>query len=92
MMSRVTKKRLASRYLRGSVSPRQTALIGGKATESQLAAIITTLVVLAITGRLQFAAEIGLIDTLIKLVICFVHERTWNKIDYGRLRAPDYEV
>jgi uncharacterized membrane protein len=57
-----------------------------------VAAIITTLVVLAMTGRLEFAAKIGLIDTLIKLVIYFVHERTWNKIDYGRLRAPDYEV
>jgi uncharacterized membrane protein len=57
-----------------------------------VAAIITTLVVLAMTGRLEFAAKIGLIDTLVKLVIYFFHERTWNKIDYGRLRAPDYEV
>jgi uncharacterized membrane protein len=57
-----------------------------------LAAVITTLVVLTITGRLQFAAKIGLIDTLVKLLVYFFHERLWNKIDYGRLRAPDYEV
>jgi uncharacterized membrane protein len=57
-----------------------------------LAAIITTLVVLSITKRLQFAAEIGLIDTLVKLFIYFLHERAWNKIGYGRLPAPDYEV
>jgi uncharacterized membrane protein len=57
-----------------------------------LAAIITTLVVLSITHRLQFAAEIGLIDTLVKLLVYFFHERVWNRIDYGRHRAPDYEV
>jgi uncharacterized membrane protein len=57
-----------------------------------LAGVITTLVVLAITGRLQFAAEVGLIDTLVKLLVYFFHERVWNKINYGRLRAPDYEV
>ena len=32
------------------------------------------------------------IDTLVKLLIYFVHERVWNKIDYGRVSAPDYEV
>lgn len=57
-----------------------------------LAAIITTLVVLAMTGRLEFAAKIGLIDTCVKLLIYFVHERVWNKINYGRVRAPDYQV
>ncbi len=57
-----------------------------------LAGIITTLVVLTITGRLQFAAEVGTIDTLVKLLVYFFHERAWNKIDYGRLKAPDYEV
>lgn len=57
-----------------------------------LAGIITTLVVLSITGRLQFAAEVGLIDTLVKLLVYFFHERAWNRINYGRLRAPDYEV
>ena len=57
-----------------------------------LAAIITGCVVFAMTGKLRFAAEIGLIDTLVKLLIYFLHERAWNKIDYGRIVAPDYEV
>jgi uncharacterized membrane protein len=57
-----------------------------------LAGIITTLVVLAITGRLQFAAEVGTIDTLVKLLVYFFHERAWNRINYGRLQTPDYEV
>jgi uncharacterized membrane protein len=57
-----------------------------------LAAIITTLVALALTGEMAFAAKIGLIDTSVKLLIYFLHERIWNKINYGRVKAPDYEV
>jgi uncharacterized membrane protein len=56
------------------------------------AAIITTCVALAMTGQLEFAAKIGLIDTAVKLLIYFLHERVWNKIDYGRVSTPDYEV
>jgi uncharacterized membrane protein len=57
-----------------------------------LAAIITACVALAMTGQLEFAAKIGLIDTSVKLLIYFFHERIWNKINYGRVPAPDYEV
>ncbi len=57
-----------------------------------LAGLITACVALAMTGELKFAAQIGLIDTLVKLLIYFVHERVWNKIGYGRVVAPDYEV
>jgi uncharacterized membrane protein len=57
-----------------------------------LAAIITGCVALAMTGQLEFAAKIGLIDTTVKLAIYFFHERVWNKINYGRVSTPDYEV
>lgn len=57
-----------------------------------LATIITTVVAFVLTGKLHFALEIGLVDTGIKLVIYFAHERLWNKVSYGRIEAPDYEV
>jgi uncharacterized membrane protein len=57
-----------------------------------LAAIITGCVALAMTGQIGFAAKIGLIDTAVKLLIYFFHERVWNKINYGRVSTPDYEV
>jgi uncharacterized membrane protein len=57
-----------------------------------LAAIITATVVFGMTHQLRFAAEIGAIDTLTKLLIYFLHERAWNKIDYGRVKTPDYQV
>jgi uncharacterized membrane protein len=57
-----------------------------------LAAIITGTVALVMTHQLEFAAKIGLIDTSVKLLIYFFHERAWNKLNYGRVAAPDYEV
>jgi len=57
-----------------------------------LAAIITACVALVMTKQLEFAAKIGLIDTTVKLLIYFLHERIWNKINYGRVSTPDYEV
>jgi uncharacterized membrane protein len=57
-----------------------------------LAAIITGCVALAMTHELGFAAKIGIIDTTVKLLIYFLHERVWNKVNFGRVPAPDYEV
>lgn len=57
-----------------------------------LAAFITTGVALAMTHQLDFAAKIGIIDTSVKLLIYFVHERLWNRVGFGRVPAPDYEV
>jgi adenylylsulfate kinase len=57
-----------------------------------VAALITGCVALAMTRQLEFAAKIGLIDTTVKILLYFFHERIWNKIDYGRVSTPDYEV
>jgi uncharacterized membrane protein len=56
------------------------------------AAFITGAIALAMTHQLEFAAKIGAIDTTVKLLIYFLHERVWNKINFGRVPAPDYEV
>ncbi|HVV52291.1 MAG TPA: DUF2061 domain-containing protein [Polyangia bacterium] len=58
-----------------------------------LAALITSCVVYVLTGKGDFAAKVGLVDTGVKLLIYFLHERAWDRISYGRVPpAPDYEV
>lgn len=57
-----------------------------------LAVIITTTVVYLITGEIEFAVEIGAIDTCAKLLIYFGHERIWQRIPYGKIDAPDYQI
>lgn len=58
-----------------------------------IATLITTLLVYLFTGEAEFAATVGLSDTLIKLAIYFAHERLWNRLPYGRQkREPEYMI
>ena len=58
-----------------------------------LATLITGCIVFLLTGRGEFAAKVGLADTLIKFAIYFAHERVWNRIPYGRERKePEYSI
>ena len=47
------------------------------------ATMITFFVALIITGETDFAIKIGLMDTTIKFVAYFTHERVWVRIPYG---------
>lgn len=57
------------------------------------ATFITTLVAYLITGEVAFAVEIGLLDTSIKFLAYFIHERAWLRINYGQVpKPPDYNI
>ena len=56
------------------------------------ALIITSSVVWIVTGKVELAASIGAIDTLIKLGAYYAHERCWLKVHFGRIHPPDYEI
>lgn len=58
-----------------------------------LATLITTSIAFALTGQGEFAAKIGVADTLVKFFIYFGHERLWNRINYGRdENQPEYYI
>ncbi len=58
-----------------------------------LATLITTGLVYLLTGKGEFAATVGLADTLIKFAIYIAHERVWNRISYGRHKdEPEYII
>ncbi len=55
--------------------------------------LTTTLVVFIVLGEIKVAAAVGLVDTLIKIFVYFLHERTWNRIPFGReRRQPEYII
>jgi uncharacterized membrane protein len=56
------------------------------------ATLITMTVAYLLTGELTFAIEIGALDTGAKLFIYFAHERVWQRISYGKIDAPDYQI
>ncbi len=58
-----------------------------------LATVITTSLIYACTGEGEFAATMGVADTLVKFFIYFGHERLWNRIPFGRERKePEYSI
>lgn len=57
-----------------------------------VALVVTTTVAFAFTGEATFALSVGLVDSLVKIVLYYGHERAWIFIPYGRLRPPNYEI
>ena len=48
-----------------------------------LATATTFLIVLTFTGRLDLAVAIGGVEVVAKLLIFYVHERTWQRVEWG---------
>jgi uncharacterized membrane protein len=56
--------------------------------------IDTFVISLLVTGKLDFALTIGGIEVFTKMTLYYFHERTWNKIKFGRIKntGSDYEI
>lgn len=46
-----------------------------------------------VTGRLRAAVSIGVIELGTKILLYYLHERAWNRIPLGRVKArEDYSI
>jgi len=45
-----------------------------------------------ITGSMAMAASIGSIEVVTKMILYYLHERGWNKIQLGKVQSPDYQI
>ncbi|MBM3811185.1 MAG: DUF2061 domain-containing protein [Acidimicrobiia bacterium] len=52
----------------------------------------TAALVLFFTSDFTISLGAGLLDSLIKILLYFIHERAWQNISYGRPKAPEYEI
>lgn len=57
-----------------------------------IATVVTFLVAWLFTGTVDLAMKIGIVDTLIKLAAYYFHERAWIRLNFGKLRQPDYQI
>ena len=57
-----------------------------------IATIITTTIVWILTGEGKFAATVGLLDTTVKLLVYFFHERVWLRIAFGKRKTEDFTI
>lgn len=57
-----------------------------------LGSLSTAGLVFLFTGSVTKSLGAGAADSVVKIVLYFVHERLWNHISYGRPKAPEYEI
>ena len=50
--------------------------------------LATTLITYALTKNLELSVAAGLLDTIFKIIIYFIHERVWQKINFGQIVNP----
>ncbi|HBG26240.1 MAG: hypothetical protein A2Y10_08045 [Planctomycetes bacterium GWF2_41_51] len=53
---------------------------------------VTILVAWLFTGNINIAAKIGLIETVLKISVFYIHERLWNHINIGKEKKPEYQI
>ena len=53
---------------------------------------MTAFVALVLTGRFGLAATFGLLDIVVKIGAYYAHERLWEHIHYGRVKANEYDI
>jgi uncharacterized membrane protein len=54
--------------------------------------VVTFIVVWVLAGSLDLAVRIGVLDTVIKIGAFYFHERLWNRLSFGKLKPPEYQI
>ena len=57
-----------------------------------LGSAATALIFLVLSGDWKLSAGAGLIDSVVKIGLYFLHERLWQHISFGRPKPPEYEI
>ncbi len=57
-----------------------------------LATTTTIIIVYIFFGRLDLAIMAGALETVAKIFLYYLHERGWNKIDYGKKRIEPFNL
>jgi len=54
--------------------------------------MVTGAIAFVLTGELKMAIAIGAADTIVKTGAFYVHERLWEKVNFGKPKAQDYQI
>ena len=58
-----------------------------------LGSAVTGIIFYLLTGKGGLSLGAGLLDMVMKIAVYYVHERVWDKVEYGRrTKAPEYEI
>jgi uncharacterized membrane protein len=53
---------------------------------------VTVIVAWLFIGNINIAAKIGIIETVLKISVFYIHERLWNRINIGKEKRPEYQI
>jgi uncharacterized membrane protein len=53
---------------------------------------VTFVVTLVISGQIELAVKVGVLDTLVKIGAFYFHERIWHRIGFGKIKPPEYQI
>lgn len=56
-----------------------------------LGTLDTILIAWIVIGKLEFAVTIGGVELFTKIILYYFHERTWNRIKFGKMNDSDIE-
>lgn len=54
--------------------------------------VVTFIIAWILTRRFELAAQIGILDTIVKIGAFYAHERLWNRLNFGKKKPPEYEI
>jgi uncharacterized membrane protein len=54
--------------------------------------VVTVFVAWLMTGEPGLSMGIGLLDSLLKIGAFYVHERIWNRLKFGIVKPPEYQI
>ncbi len=74
---------MAESHLR-SIAKAVTWRVGGT--------VVTFLVAFMVTHKFELAAQIGALDTLVKIGAFYAHERIWNRLNFGKQKVAEYQI
>jgi len=59
----------------------------------RIVAVVTTIVAIYLySGDLKESLIVGLSANAVKIFLYYLHERIWNRVHYGRLKPPEYQI
>lgn len=53
---------------------------------------LTMSIIFAYTRNLKQAVCVGAGIDVVKMFLYYLHERIWNRVKFGRIKAPDYQI
>jgi len=65
-----------------------------KAISWRMTGTVDTIVIsFLVTGQIKMAVSIGFVELFTKIFLYYVHERVWNRLQFGRGKSgKDYEI